>query len=186
MTSDALPPMDVDARPVESGRRRTAARLTVSLFLLAAAAMLLAALLGAYEWYLALACWLLGFVAVPVRHGVTAGREMIREVWRLRTHGVLVEGRRQPLGAYEYTDLDGRTHRLVAGYESAQRVEVLHDPAAAGQTAQVGRRTAGTLAFAVLLLLLSLAMTAALAVIGLAGPLTALGVISPGIFSGPH
>ncbi|MGW7093668.1 hypothetical protein [Streptomyces sp. NPDC054874] len=34
--------------------------------------------------------------------------------------------------------------------------------------------------------LLSLAMTTALAVIGLAGPLTALGVISPGIFSGLH
>ncbi|MFD4796782.1 hypothetical protein [Streptomyces anulatus] len=159
-------------------------RLSVSLCLLAAAAMLLAALLGAHEWYLALGCWLLGFVAVPVRHGVRAGREMIQEVWRLRTRGVLVEGRRQPLGAYEYTDLDGRTHRLVDSYASGQRVEVLYDPAAAGQTAQVGRRTAGTLAFAVLLFLLSLAMTTALAVVGLAGPLTALGVISPGIFSG--
>ncbi|MFJ9109113.1 hypothetical protein [Streptomyces sp. NPDC102283] len=184
MTSDALPPMDADARPVESGRRRNAVRLSVSLCLLAAAAMLLAALLGAYEWYLALACWSLGLVAVPVRHGVTASREMIQEAWRLRTRGVLAEGRRQPFGAYEYADLDGRTHRLVDSYESAQRVEVLYDPAAPGQTAQVGRRTAGTLAFAVLLFLLSLAMTTALAVIGLAGPLAALGVISPGIFSG--
>lgn len=184
MISDAPPTTDADAGPVESGRRRMVVRLTATLGLLAAAAMLVVALLGAYEWYLALACWLLGFVAVPLRHGVSAGREMAREAWRLRSHGVLVEGRRLPLGSYEYTDLDGRTHRLRDSYESARRVEVLYDPAAAGQTAQVGRRTAGTLAFGVFVCLLSLAMAAALAAIGLAGPLAALGVIPPGIFSG--
>lgn len=182
MISDALPPTDADAGPLESGRRRTAVRLSVSLCLLAAAAMLVVALLGAHDWYLALACWLLGFAAVPLRHGVSAGREMTREAWRLRTRGVLVEGRRLPSGTYEYTDLDGRTHRLMDSYESARRVEVLYDPAAAGENAQAGRRTADTLAFGVLVCLLSLAMTAALAVIGLVGPLAALGVIPPGIF----
>ncbi|MFD5205253.1 hypothetical protein ACFWM7_35030 [Streptomyces sp. NPDC058375] len=184
MISDALPTEDADADPVESARRRTAVRLSVSLFLLAAAAMLVAALLGAYEWYAALACWLLGSVAVPLRHGVSAGREMAREAWRLRTRGVLVEGRRLPSGAYEYTDLDGRPHRLTDDYESARRVEVLYDPAAAGRTAQAGRRTGGTLVFGVFAGLLSLAMTVASAVIGLVGPLAALGVLPAGISFG--
>ncbi|MEU9748563.1 hypothetical protein [Streptomyces niveus] len=62
----------------------------MSLYLLAAAAMLVGGLLGAYEWYAALACWLIGSLAIPVRHGVSAGWDMAREGWRLRTSGVLV------------------------------------------------------------------------------------------------
>ncbi|WP_411079356.1 hypothetical protein [Streptomyces sp. cmx-18-6] len=186
MVSDAVPTTEADAGPAGSGRRRTAVRLSVSLYLLAAAAMLVTALLGAYAWYAALACWLLGCVAVPLRHGVSGGLEMVREAWRLRTRGVLVEGRRLYAGTYEYTDLDGRTHRLTDVYETARRVEVLYDPADAGQTAQAGRRTAGTLAFGVLVCLLSLAMATALAAVGLAGPLAALGVIPAGGLFGPY
>ncbi|WP_329142875.1 hypothetical protein OG275_00550 [Streptomyces niveus] len=167
--------------PVEKptiGWRRAALRLLVSLYLLAAAAMLVGGLLGAYEWYAALACWLIGSLAIPIRHGVSAGWDMAREAWRLRTSGVLVEGRKSYYGSYEFTDLDGRIRSLRDSYESEERVRVLYDPADPQQTAQVGHRTAGTLAFGGLVCLLSLAMVIALAAIGLAGPLAALRVLS--------
>ncbi|MGW6023376.1 hypothetical protein [Streptomyces sp. NPDC055099] len=149
----------------------------MSLYLLAAVMMLIAGLSGAVEWYAALACWLVGAVAVPLRHGVRAGWEMTRETWRLRTCGVLVEGRKVYSGTYEFTDTDGRARQLTDSYESAEQVRILYDPTAAGQVAQVGRRTAGTLAFAALVCLLSLIMTAALAALGVAGPLVALDVL---------
>ncbi|MEV8398453.1 hypothetical protein [Streptomyces niveus] len=167
--------------PVEKpaiGWRRAALRLLVSLYLLAAAAMLVVGLLGAYEWYAALACWLIGSLAIPVRHGVSAGWDMTREAWRLRTSGVLVEGRKSYYGTYEFTDLDGRIRSLKDSYESAERVRILYDPADPQQTAQVGHRTVGTLAFGGLVCLLSLTMVLALAAIGLAGPLAALRVLS--------
>lgn len=85
-------------------------------------------------------------------------------------------------GTYEFTDVDGRTRQLTDQYESAEQVQILYDPAAAGQVAQVGRRTAGTLAFAVLVCLLSLAMTVALAALGVAGPLAALDVLPVGLY----
>ncbi|MGW0908638.1 hypothetical protein [Streptomyces sp. NPDC002853] len=162
--------------------RRAAVRCSVSLYVLAAATMLISGICGAVEWYAALACWLIGAVAVPLRHGVRAGWEMIRETWRLRTCGILVEGRKLHSGTYEFTDIDGRTRQLTDHYESAEQVRILYDPTAAGQIAQVGSRTAGTLIFAVLVCLLSLAMTVALAVIGVAGPLAALDVLSVGLF----
>ncbi|MEV8406036.1 hypothetical protein AB0R12_09525 [Streptomyces niveus] len=167
--------------PVEKpaiGWQRAALRLSVSLYLLAAAAMLVVGLLGAYEWYAALACWLIGSLAIPIRHGVSAGWDMTREAWRLRTSGVLVEGRKSYYGTYEFTDLDGRIRSLRDSYESAERVRVLYDPADPQQTAQVGQRTVGTLAFGGLVCLLSLAMVIALTAIGLAGPLAALHVLS--------
>ncbi|MFF2942713.1 DUF3592 domain-containing protein [Streptomyces niveus] len=167
--------------PVEKpamGWRRAALRLLVSLYLLAAAAMAMTGLLGAYEWYAALACWLIGSLTIPVRHGVSAGCDMTREAWRLRTSGVLVEGRKSYHGTYEFTDLDGRIRSLRDSYESAERVRILYDPADPQQAAQVGQRTAGTLAFGGLVCLLSLAMVIALTAIGLAGPLAALHVLS--------
>ncbi|MEV0521965.1 hypothetical protein AB0I66_00960 [Streptomyces sp. NPDC050439] len=169
------------AKPVID-RRRAVLRCSVSLYMLAAATMLIAGLSGAVEWYAALACWLIGAVAVPLRHGVRAGWEMTRETWRLRTCGVLVEGRKLYSGTYEFTDADGRTRQLTDTYESAEQVRILYDPTAAGQVAQVGRRTAGTLAFALIVFLLSLAMTVALAAIGVAGPLAALDVLPVGLF----
>ncbi len=152
-------------------RSLTASRAAVSLYLLAAAAMLIAGVLGPGEWLAALMCWLLGSLSVPLRHGVRAGREMVRETWRLRTRGILVEGRRAA-GGYEFTDVRGETQRLSDTAESAELVEILYDPESP-ESAQVGRHTGGVLAFAVLVFLLSLVMTAALAGLGLAGPLAA-------------
>lgn len=60
-------------------------------------------------------------------------------------------------------------------------MRILYDPEAAGRTAQVGRRTAGTLVFAVLVCFLSLAMSVSVAALGVLGPLAALRVISPGL-----
>ncbi|MGW7067294.1 hypothetical protein ACWGII_19065 [Streptomyces sp. NPDC054855] len=170
--------------PVErpaTDRQRVAQTFLVALYLLAAAAMLLAGLFGAYEWYAALACWLIGSVSVPLRHGVHAGWEMIREAWRLRTCGILVEGRKLYSGTYEFTDAEGRSRQLTDSYESAERVQILYDPTAAGQTAQVGRRTAGTLVFASLVCFLSLAVTVTLTAIAVLGPLAALHVVSLGL-----
>ncbi len=98
-------------------------RLSVGLYLLAAALMLTTALFGAREWYVALGCWLAGSIAVPVGHGVRAGGEMGREAWRLRTRGVLAEGRRVYARTYEFTDVEGRTRRLTDDYASGERVE---------------------------------------------------------------
>ncbi|MEV6756886.1 hypothetical protein [Streptomyces sp. NPDC051214] len=161
--------------------RRVALRCSVSLYLLAAAAMLIRGVSGAAEWYVALACWLIGIVAVPLRHGVRAGWEMARETWRLRTCGVLVEGRKLYSGTYEFTDIEGRARQLTDAYESAEQVQILYDPTAAEQVAQVGPRTAGTLAFAALVCLLSLAATVTLAAIGVAGPLAVLDVLPVGL-----
>ncbi|MFH9120441.1 hypothetical protein [Streptomyces globisporus] len=126
-------------------------------YLLAAALMLTTGLLGAREWYVALGCWLAGSAAVPVGHGVRAGGEMGREAWRLRTR------------------------RLTDDYSSGERVEILHDPAPGRDTAQIGRRTTGTLVFAGCVCLLSLVVAAALVAIGLTGPLAALDVIFLGL-----
>ncbi|MGW4837123.1 hypothetical protein [Streptomyces globisporus] len=46
---------------------------------------------------------------------------------------------------YEFTDVEGRTRRLTDDYTSGERVEILHDPAPDWDTAQIGRRTTGTL-----------------------------------------
>lgn len=154
-------------------RRRAASRVAVSLYLLAAAAMLIGGVLGGYDWFVALMCWLMGSIAVPLRHAVRGGREMVRETWRLRTCGILVEGRRAAAGGYKFTDVRGKSHRLRDTAESAERVEILYDPDSPA-SAQVGRHTGGTLAFAVVVLLLSLAMTTALAALGLAGLLAAV------------
>jgi hypothetical protein len=170
----ALLVTDVPVTKPPTDWRRTALRISVSLYLLLAAVMLIAGVLGGYEWYGAVVCWLAGSIAVPLRHGVRAGGEMIREVWRLRTCGILVEGRRLYAGTYEFTDAEGRIHSLTGTSESADRVEILYDPE--GQApAQVGRGTVGTLALAVIVFLLSLAMTTALAALGLAGPFVVLG-----------
>ncbi|MFD8475262.1 MULTISPECIES: hypothetical protein [Streptomyces] len=165
-------------------------------YLLAAALMLTTGLLGAREWYVALGCWLVGSIAVPVGHGVRAGGEMGREAWRLRTRGVLVEGRRVYARTYEFTDVEGRrvyartyeftdvegrTRRLTDDYASGERVEILHDPAPGRDTAQIGRRATGTLVFAGCVCLLSLVVAAALVAIGLTGPLAALDVIFLGL-----
>ncbi|MEV5676336.1 hypothetical protein [Streptomyces sp. NPDC052179] len=150
MTSDATPAeagvAASPAPPKESsrGRSRTVLRLSVGFYLLAAALMLTTGLLGAREWYVALGCWLVGSIAVPVGHGVRAGGEMGREAWRLRTCGVLVEGRRVYARTYEFTDVEGRTRRLTDDYTSGERVEILHDPAPDWDTTQIGRRTTGT------------------------------------------
>ncbi|MFF8811530.1 hypothetical protein [Streptomyces pactum] len=167
-TPVAKPPAD---------RRRTAARVAVTLYLLAAAAMLSAGVLGAYEWYVALMCWLFGSLAIPLRHFVYGGWHFVRETWRLRTHGVLVEGRRLYADAYEFTDLEGRVHQLTGTSEYTAQVEILHDPEGRAE-AQVGRGTTGTLVFAVLVLLVSLVTATALAVLALAGPLGASQVFS--------
>ncbi|MFJ4343370.1 hypothetical protein [Streptomyces sp. NPDC088915] len=153
--------------------RRIASRTAVSLYLLVAAAMLSAGILGAYEWYSALLCWLIGSLTVPLRHFVYGGWEMTRETWWLRTHGVLVEGRRLYAGAYEFTDLEGRTRELTGTSTHAERVEILYDPE--GRTeAQVGRGTTGNLIFAVFFFVVCLAMTIAMACLALASPLFAL------------
>ncbi|MFJ8540655.1 hypothetical protein ACIRFH_01310 [Streptomyces sp. NPDC093586] len=167
-TPVAKPPAD---------RHRTASRVAVALYLLAAAAMSAAGFLGSYGWFVALICWLFGSLAIPMRHFVCGGWEFTGDTWRLRTHGVLVEGRRLYAGAYEYTDLEGRGRRLTGTSEYAEQAEILYDPE--GRTeAQVGRGTTGTLVFAVFVLIVSLAMTAALVALALAGPLGAWGVIS--------
>ncbi|CAM5270041.1 hypothetical protein [Streptomyces griseomycini] len=164
-----------------AGRRRTASRVAVTLYLLAAAAMLTAGVLGAYEWYVALVCWLFGSLAIPLRHFVYGGWGFTRETWRLRNHGVLVEGRRLYAGAYEFTDLEGRVHQLTGTSEHAEQVEILYDPE--GRTkAQVGRGTTGTLIFAVFIFLVSLTAATALVVLALAGPLGASHLISPGLY----
>ncbi|OKI70232.1 hypothetical protein AMK14_13625 [Streptomyces sp. TSRI0445] len=155
-------------------------RLSVGFYLLAAALMLTTALFGAREWYGAPGCWLAGSIAVPVGH-VRAGGEMGREAWRLRTRGVLVEGRRVYARTYEFTDVEGRTRRLTDDYASGERVEILHGPAPGRDTAQIGRRATGTLVFAGCVCLLSLVVAAALVAIGLAGPLAALDVIFLGL-----
>lgn len=171
-TPVAKPPAD---------RRRTASRVAVALYLLVAAAMLIAGVLGAYEWYLALMCWLFGSLAIPLRHFVYGGWQFTREVWWLRNHGVLVEGRRLYAGAYEFTDLEGRVRRLTGTSEHAEQVEILYDPE--GRTeAQVGRGTTGTLIFAVFVFLISLVTATALAVLALAGPLVASHFISLGLY----
>ncbi|EST18253.1 hypothetical protein M877_38855 [Streptomyces niveus NCIMB 11891] len=87
-------------------------------------------------------------------------------------------GRKSYYGTYEFTDLDGRIRSLRNSCESAEQVSILYDPADPPQTAQVGHRTAGTLAFGGLVCLLSLAMVIALTAIGLAGPLAAPHVLS--------
>ncbi|MEU0764682.1 hypothetical protein ABZ351_34025 [Streptomyces microflavus] len=187
MTWDATPAdAGVAAPPAppekpSRGRSRTVLRLSMEFYLLAAALMLTTGLLGAREWYVALGCWLVGSIAVPVGHGVRAGGEMGREAWRLRTRGVLVEGRRVYARTYEFTDVEGRTRRLTDDYTSGERVEILHNPAPDRDTAQIGRRTTGTLVFAGCVCLLSLVMTAALVASGLAGPLAALDLISLGL-----
>lgn len=171
-TPAAKPPVD---------RRRVASRISVSFYLLAAAAMLTAGILGTYEWYSALLCWLLGSLAIPLRHGVYAGWEMTRETWRLRNRGVLVEGRRLYAGAYEFTDLEGRTRKLTDTSTYAERAEILYDPEGRVE-AQIGRGTTGTLIFAVLVFLLCLAMTTALVAVALAGPLVASELTSFSLF----
>ncbi|MEU5036259.1 hypothetical protein AB0G48_19230 [Streptomyces rubiginosohelvolus] len=187
MTSDAAPAdaagAGVAAPPEKPSRGwgRTGFRVSVGLYLLAAALMLATGLLGAREWYVALGCWLAGSIAVPVGHGVRAGGEMGWEAWRLRTRGVLVEGRRVYARTYEFTDAEGRTRRLTDDYASGERVEILHDPAPGRDTAQIGHRTTGTLVFAGCVCLLSLVMAVALVTIGLLGPLAALGIISLGL-----
>ncbi|GGW06854.1 hypothetical protein GCM10010264_29890 [Streptomyces globisporus] len=60
-------------------------------------------------------------------------------------------------------------------------MEILHDPAPGRDTAQIGRRTTGTLVFAGCVCLLSLVVAAALVAIGLTGPLAALDVIFLGL-----
>ncbi|MGW5732910.1 MULTISPECIES: hypothetical protein [Streptomyces] len=187
MTSDATPGEDgVAAAPAppkkpSRGRSRTVLRLSVGFYLLAAALMLTTGLLGARQWYVAAGCWLVGSIAVPVGHGVRAGGEMGREAWRLRTRGVVVEGRRVYARTYEFTDAQGRTRHLTDDYASGERVEILHDPAPDGDAAQIGRRTTGTFLFAGCVCLLSLVMAAALIAIALAGPLAALDVIFLGL-----
>ncbi|MFC8172368.1 hypothetical protein [Streptomyces sp. NPDC057325] len=162
-TPVAKPPVD---------RRRIASRTAVSFSLLAAAAMLTAGILGAYEWYSALACWLIGSLAVPLRHFVCGSWEITRETWRLRTRGVLVEGRQLYAGAYEFTDLEGGSRELTGTSAYAERVEILYDPGSR-TVAQVGRGTTGTLVFAVFFFIVCLSMATALAGLALAGPLIA-------------
>ncbi|MFE5511709.1 hypothetical protein ACFQ9J_13975 [Streptomyces sp. NPDC056529] len=152
--------------------RRIASRAAVSLYLLVAAAMLTAGILGAYEWYGALGFWLFGSLAIPLRHFVYGTWGFTKETWRLRTRGILVEGRRLHDDVYGFTDLEGRTRKLTGTSTYTARVEILYDPEDR-TAAQIGRGTTGTLIFALFTFLLCLGMTTALACLALASPLFA-------------
>lgn len=80
--------------------------------------MLIADVFGAYEWHGAPARWLAGLhrSTTPPRRAGALGDA--REVRRLRTRGLLTEGRRL------YVDVEGRVHRLAGTSEFAERMVI--------------------------------------------------------------
>ncbi|OIJ88489.1 hypothetical protein BIV24_21565 [Streptomyces colonosanans] len=110
--------------------------------------------------------------------GVLGGWRVLREAWVLRTRGITVEGELQRIFwfedvkqyTYAYVDSHGVRRELTGANGGDERVEIRYEPAAP-ETAQVGRRTTGSLVFgAVLILLLgvpSLLVGVALSLVGL-------------------